>query len=153
MNGVPTCPAGVVDCEPEIRAATSSHYYLQNKKKLRNFIRAHIISHTGYLSFTVENLPKDGTGCPGWWLFEVAWNHFVQDHQITIPGIRGEWSSGDNLDTVNRLTAGNAMSLEDAAKQTWTYNQARQKGYTTYQFLDAQGSPGAYTSVDVVFLP
>jgi hypothetical protein len=107
----------------------------------------------GYLHFYLENLPKDGTGCPGWWLFQVAWNWFAQVQQGTIKGIRGDWTSGDNLDTVNRLTAGNQMTLEEASRQTWTYRQAAQKGFTRYQYMDAQGSPGHYTSVDVVFLP
>ena len=48
---------------------------------------------------------------------------------------------------------GNKMTLEEASKQTWTYQQAMNKGFTRYQYLDSQGSPGQYTSVDVVFLP
>jgi len=111
------------------------------------------LTSMGYLHCYVENLPKDGTGCPGWWLFQVAWDYFVQNLQVPITGIRGDWTSGDNLDTVNRLTAGNQSTIEDAAKQTWTYRQALLKGFPRYLLLDTQGSPGNYTSVDVVFLP
>ncbi len=111
------------------------------------------ITGTGYLHFYVENLPKNKTGCPGWWLFQTAWEYFVQHQNVTIKGVRGDWTSGDNLDTVNRLTAGNQMTLEEASKQTWTYQLAKSKGFSRYQYLDAQGSPGQYTSVDVVFLP
>jgi hypothetical protein len=68
-------------------------------------------------------------------------------------GFRGDWTFGDNLDTVNRLTAGNQMTLEDASKQTWTYQQARQRGFPHYQYLYSDGSPGNYTEVQVVFLP
>jgi hypothetical protein len=142
----------VVDCEPDVQAATSTVYYLRSKKKKRNFIMADLTG-MGFFHFYVENLPQDKTGCPGWWLLQIAWNYFVQDQKVTIQGIRGDWTSGDNLVIVNRLTAGNKMSLEEASKQTWTYQQAVKKGYTRYQYIDAQGSPGRYTSVDVVFLP
>ena len=149
---VPSPPAGVVDCHPVVQAASATIYYLQNRKKRRNFIMADLTG-MGYLHFYVENLPKDKTGCPGWWLFQLAWDYFVQDQRATITGVRGDWTSGDNLDTVNRLTAGNKMSLEEASRHTWTYQQAKNKGFTRYQYIDALGGPGQYTSVDVVFLP
>jgi hypothetical protein len=148
---VPCPAAGVVDCEPDLQAATATVYYLQNKKKKRNFIMADLTA-TGYFHYYAENLPKDRTGCPGWWLFDVAWDHFVLEQNATIQGVRGDWTSGDNLDTVNRLTMGNRITLEDASKQTWTYQQAVKKGFARYRYIDAQGSPGKYTSVDVVFL-
>jgi hypothetical protein len=141
----------VIDCEPEVQAATPTVFYLRNKKKQQNFIMADITG-MGYFHFYVENLPKDRTGCPGWWLFQVAWDYFVQTQQVTIKGIRGDWTSGDNLETVNRLTVGNQMTLEEASRHTWTYRQAMSKGLARYQYIDAQGSPGNYTSVDVVFL-
>jgi hypothetical protein len=154
MNGILVpCPlAGVVDCEAEVQAATSIVFYLRNRKKQRNFIMADITG-SGYFHFYVENLPKDKTGCPGWWLLQMAWDFFVQDQKVVIKGVRGDWTSGDNLDTVNNLTAGNKMTLEEAARRTWTYQQVKGKGFTKYQYLDAQGNPGHYTSVDVVFLP
>jgi hypothetical protein len=45
------------------------------------------------------------------------------------------------------------MTLEEASKNTWTFHQAMRRGFSRYQYLDAQGSPGQYLSVDVVFLP
>jgi hypothetical protein len=146
------CPRpGAVDCEPDVQATVTS-YVLLNKKKNQNFIKVEI-TLMGYFKFLVENLPKDKTGCPGWWLFQVAWDYFVQDQKVTIKGIRGDWTFGDNLKTVNDLTAGNKMTLEEAAKQTWTYRQAKSKGLATYHYLDSDGSPGNYTEVQVVFLP
>src|SRR5438105_3270369 len=97
------CPPGVVDCEPEVQAETANVFYLRNKKKQRNFIMADLTG-MGYFHFYVENVPKDKTGCPGWWLFQVAWDHFVRGQKATIRGVRGDWTSGDNLDIVNRLT-------------------------------------------------
>ncbi len=144
-------PQGAVNCEPAVQA-TATAYFLQNKKKIRNLIWAEITSR-GYFKFQVENLPKDKTGCPGWGLVQVAWQHFVNDQKVTINGIRGDWTYGDNLETVNGLTAGNRMSLEDAAKQTWTYRQAIARNFTVYQCLAAIGVPGNYTEIQVVFLP
>lgn len=147
------CPAvGAVNCEPELQVATSAVYYLRNRKKRRNFIMADITG-AGYLHFYVENLPKDKTGCSGSWLFLTAWDYFVKDRRVTIKGVRGDWTSGDNLDTVNRLTAGNKATLEEASKQTWTYQLAKRKGFSRFQYIDSRGSGGQYTSVDVVFLP
>jgi hypothetical protein len=148
----PCPPNTTVDCEPEADF-TANVFHLENKKKQRNFIFAEITS-LGYFKFTVENEPKDGTGCPGWWLFQVAWDFWVNDQQATITGIRGDWTYGDNLKTINDLTAGGKMTLEEAAKQTWTYRQAQTKGFTTYQEVDPPvGTPGNYTDVQVVFLP
>jgi len=144
--------AAMVGCEPEVRTATATVYYLHNKRKRRNFIMAEVTT-AAYFHFYVENLPKDKTGCPGSWLFQTAWDYFILEQLVTIKGIRGDWTSGDNLDAVNRLTAGNQTTLEDAAKQTWTFRQAKQKNFTRFQYLHALGSPGNYTSVDVVFLP
>lgn len=154
MSVIAPCPPGTaVDCDPELRAATQNYFDLRNKKKPRNFVAAEITAK-GYFKFYVENLPKTvpPTGCPGRWLFQVAWDHFASEG-VTALGIRGEWTFGDNLDAVNQLTANSAMRLEDAARLTWTGRRATDKGFTTVAILDQDGSPGNYISVDVVFLP
>jgi hypothetical protein len=135
-----------------VQLATSTTYYLRNQKKKQNLIMADV-TRRGYFHCYVENLPKGQTGCPGWWLFQAAWDYFVGDQKVTITGVRGDWTSGDNLETVNRLTAGNQMTLEEASKKTWTYRQAMIRGFTRYHYIDARGGPGQYTSVDVVFVP
>lgn len=124
---------------------------MRNKKKPGNFIQAEITSQ-GYLKYYVENLPRDGTGCPGKWLFEAAWRHFLQSG-VTVNGIRGDWTFADNLNTVNRLTAGNQMAVEEAAKRTWAYDRAKSKGFVAVVVLDVDGNPGNYKAVDVLFLP
>jgi hypothetical protein len=45
------------------------------------------------------------------------------------------------------------MKLDDAARLTWTGLRATNKGFTSVMILDADGSPGNYVSVDVVFQP
>jgi len=101
-----------VGCDPELRAATQNYYDLRNKKKLRNFITAEITAKS-YFKFYVENLPVTAprTGCPGRFLFQVVWEHFVAVG-VKVLGIRGEWTFGVNLDEVNKQTANNALSLE-----------------------------------------
>src|SRR5579862_2421114 len=133
MAGLPqilTPPAAVVGCEPELVIASATHYRLNNKKKRRNAIFAFVNPHTNYFSYLVENLPKDGMGCPGRWLVHRALDHFGQCG-VSITAIRGEWSSGDNLDMVNRLTSGNQRTIEEAALQTWAADRAREYGMTT----------------------
>jgi hypothetical protein len=147
----PSPPVGVVDCEPDILAAAARVFVVRNRKKPNNFIRSEITLRS-YLKYYVENQPRDGRGCPGKWLFELAWQHFVQCG-VMIQGVRGDWTFGDNLAKVNHLTGTSQMTLEEAARQTWAYERARQKGFPTVVILDSDGSPGAYRSVDVVFLP
>ncbi len=152
LSAVPRAPANAVGCVPELQGATATFFYLRNKWKRRNFIIADV-THAGYFHFLTENLPKDGCGCAGSWLFETAWDYFVLDQRVVIRGVRGDWTWGDNLDTVNRLTVGGKITLEEASKRTWTYRRANGKGFRRCQLIDAQGGPGQYTSVDVVFLP
>src|SRR5437588_11900030 len=101
----PLCPSpNRTECEPEFPVApTGVLYYLRNKKRPNsNFIRAEI-TVLGYFLYHVENTPDDGLGCPGPWLFEAAWNHFVQSG-LQIRGVRGSWTFGTNLKTINDLT-------------------------------------------------
>jgi hypothetical protein len=143
---------GVVNCEPEVRAATPTYCDCRNKKKPGNFNAAEITA-MGYLKYHVRNEPKDGAGCPGKWLFEVVWDHFVNLNKITIKGIRGEWTFGDNWKTINSLTMNNQMTVEEAAKRTWAFDRARSKGFNGVQIIDTDGSPGHWICVDVVFVP
>jgi hypothetical protein len=151
--GLPSSPAHCPECDPEFVAPpTATLYYLRSRRRPNtNFIRAEI-TPADYLVYDVENTPDDGLGCPGPWLFEMAWDHFVQSG-ANIQGIRGSWTFGTNLATVNALTTNSQTSLEDAAKQTWAFARAAGKGFMTVQVLDSDGTPGNYNSVDVVFLP
>src|SRR4051812_5682416 len=88
-------PAGAVDCESVIETATTTEFLLKNQKKAHNFIWGELVGG-GQLSFIVENLPKDGTGCPGRWMFEVMMQHFGS----SVTAIQGNWTYGDNLAAV-----------------------------------------------------
>ena len=66
--------------------------------------------------------------------------------------IKGNWQFGSNLRTVNTLTAGSKMSVEEAAAQTWTGEQAAAAGYKKVTLLGPpEGTPGNYTTVKVLF--
>ena len=133
-------------CDPDIAIATATEFLLRNKQKANNFIWGELES-AGELSFIVENLPKDGTGCRGWWMFDAMMSHFG----ATVQAIRGNWTYGDNLDAVNRLTA-SGVSLEDAARQTRTGGYAQTWGYTVVQVLrQCSGTAGVYARVYVLF--
>ncbi len=151
----PCPPTNRTECDPEFPSPpTAALYYLQNKKRPNtNFIRASITS-AGQFNYDVENTPHDGKGCPGTWLFEQACMYFEQQN-VTINGIRGDWTFGTNLATINSLTANNQMTLEEAAVHPtlWAFQRASSKGYTNVTILDSDGSPGNYTSVDVLYTP
>jgi hypothetical protein len=147
MTGFVCPPEGVVGCDPEVKAATTGEFLLKNRRKEQNFIWGEV-DHAGQVSFIVENLPKDGTGCPGRWMFNVLMEHFGAG----VTAIQGNWTYGDNLHTVNHLTAGAAMTLEEAAKQGPTGRYAISWGYTTVEVLpQTNGTPGKYTQVYVLF--
>jgi hypothetical protein len=140
-------PPGTRNCDPEIVAATDVLFLLKNKKKPRNFIWGELVTG-GELSFLIENLPKDGTGCPGKWMFEQMMQHFG----VRVAAIQGNWTYGDNLATVNQLTAGGVLTLEEAAKQGPTGRYATAWGFTKVEVLpQTLGSPGHYSQVYVLF--
>jgi hypothetical protein len=120
-------------------------------RKQSNFILGELASG-GELSFVVENLPKTTppTGCPGQWMFKQMMAHFGAN----VTAIQGNWlgAASDNLTTMNHLTAGGAMPVADAARQTWTGKRAREHGYTSVEIVcPPVGAPGAYTHVCVRF--
>jgi hypothetical protein len=151
-------PAGILagasastGCRPVITKATSSEFELINPLKPSNFIIGELVGG-GELSFILENLPKTTpqTGCPGQWMFRMMMAHFGS----TVTAIQGNWfgRSSDNLATVNQLTSSSALSIEDAAQQTWTGMRAKQYGYSKVQLVGIPiGTPGNFTTVQVLF--
>lgn len=141
----PLCgPQSAVECDPEVTKATTLEFELRNRRKAQNFIVGELVS--GALCFIIENLPHDGKGCPGKWLFDAMMQHFGS----TVNEIQGNWTYGVNLSAVNTLTA-KGVSLADAALQTYTGKRANDWGFSNVKVSQASGSPGSYTSVEVVF--
>jgi hypothetical protein len=149
LGGLICAPAGSTECDPEVRTATTTKFYLQNKKKPNNFIIGEL-EQGGQLSFIVENLPKDGKGCPGKWMFAKMMEHLG----TAVNAIQGNWVSAttsDNLITINQRTAGGALATQEAAKETWTGKRAKEWGYLQVEVLEEVGVPGNYSRVRVLF--
>jgi hypothetical protein len=138
-------PAPNTTCQAQVFAASGFEFSLKNRLKVRNFIWG-VLDDDGELYFWVENLPKDGTGCPGHWMFAELMAHFGD----RVSAIRGDWDHADNLTAVNRLTA-SGVSLESAAVQTPTGKYAAAHGYRNVAVVLKNGNAGAYTSVSVRF--
>jgi hypothetical protein len=135
-----------VSCLPVIEIATATEFRLTNQNKAGNFVWGELVSG-GQLSFLIENLPKDGTGCTGRWMFDEMMQHFAP----SVTAIQGNWTYGDNLAMVNRLTARGAI-LEEAATKGPTGRYAAAWGYLNVEVLPQTiGIPGQYTQVHVVF--
>lgn len=149
-----------MNCEPTILEASQRVFHLVNPKKAQNYIYGEVTN--GVLDFLVYNLPADGQGCPGRWMFQQMLAHF-QSVSTTVTEIGGNWSGqSTNLTKVNTLTANNAMTLEVAATQTNTGLYATQDaGYKTVEIIFPDpsipgsigtiGVPGHYTRVNVRF--
>jgi hypothetical protein len=131
--------------------ADPTAFELVNPVRASNFIVAEVVN--GELTFIVENLPRTTprSGCPGWWLFAVMMDHF-QAAGTVIDAVLGNWTYGDNLAAVNRLTGGpNGVTLEEAARQTTTATYAATRQYTNVSVLSAAGTPGQYKRVRARF--
>lgn len=134
------------DCDPHVVRATPDEYELRNRRKALNFILGELVQG-GQLSFIVENKPKDGKGCRGTWLFGQLIRHFG----VRVTAIQGNWTYGDNLAVVNRLTAAGA-ALEEAARQGFTGKRAAEWGFTQVRIVPPlRGTAGSYTQVHVLF--
>jgi hypothetical protein len=149
--GPASAPSNLPGCHPQVNVADPAAFELVNPVRASNFILAEVVN--GESTFVVENLPRTTprTGCPGWWLFAVMMDHF-QAAGTVIDAVLGNWTYGDNLAAVNRLTGGpNGMTLEQAARQTTTATYAAARQYTNVSVVSAAGVPGQYTRVRVRF--
>lgn len=67
-------------------------------------------------------------------------------------GINAMWYAGDNLAEFNRLTGpAHNLSLVEAARRTWTGQQALKHGFTDVKIARTKGSPGKYSHAEVYF--
>jgi RHS repeat-associated protein len=85
----------------------------------------------------------------------AAGEHFKGQYNA----IKGQWEFGTNLGEINRLTTpqpdGPGLTIEQAARQTWTGARARELGFPEPHEQTGQtaGQPGHYTKVVVDFKP
>lgn len=91
--------------------------------------------------------------------FLEAKQHFEQKNGAgSVKGAYGKWGGGDNLDTFNTrydIARGKGLSHEEAmtqaARKTKTGQWAGEAGFKTVKVTKAEGSPGAFTNVEVEF--
>ena len=75
----------------------------------------------------------------------------MQHFGPTIQAIQGNWTYGDNLEIVNKLTQG-GMSLAAAALNGPTGRYASSWGFTNVSVLNAvKGTSGSHSKVHVLF--
>ncbi len=149
VGDMPTPPSGATNCNPTVTTATPTEYILTNCLKAQNFIYGELVAG-GEVSYIIENLPADKTGCPGYWMFAQMMMHFGS----SVNAVQGNWTYGSNLAKINSLTTGGAMTIEQAAPQTFTGTNAGLFGFTKVVLDPAnppQGTPGAYTKIYLKF--
>ncbi|BCU77947.1 hypothetical protein [Luteolibacter sp. LG18] len=103
-----------------------------------------VLSDQGTLDFGIvagKDSPVRGTA-----MFKAMMTHYGE----RVERIGGNWYSGTNLDKLNELTA-SGITLEESAAKTWTGGQAAKYGFTKVRILEADGKPGDYSVVRVVF--
>jgi hypothetical protein len=91
--------------------------------------------------------------------FLAAKQHFEQQNGAgSVKGAYGRWGGGDNLDTFNTrytVARNKGFSHDDAmieaARKTKTGDWAKSAGFNNVKITKAEGSPGAYTNVEVEF--
>ena len=102
------------------------------------------VDDAGVLNLAIETGPSSPRGGQ---MFDEALSAVGSPN-----GIRGTWNTSmpSNLDAFNAsLRAG--MSVEDAARATFTGTMAGRSGFTAVTVEQLTGSPGTYTNVKVVF--
>ncbi|OYW73039.1 MAG: hypothetical protein B7Z37_23220, partial [Verrucomicrobia bacterium 12-59-8] len=100
----------------------------------------------GTLQFAIARGTSDGT-MSGSDMFRSM----MKFYGPAVKAIEGNWISGDNLDAMNALTQGGRMSLEQAAKMTWTGRMAAQHGYTEVEINHYTGESGKLANMKVTF--
>jgi hypothetical protein len=91
--------------------------------------------------------------------FLEAKQHFEQKNGAgSVKGAYGKWGGGDNLETFNNrynIAKGKGFSHEDAmteaARKTKTGEWSSAAGFKNVKVTKAEGSPGAFTNVEVEF--
>ena len=91
--------------------------------------------------------------------FLAAKQHFEQKNGAgSVKGTYGRWGGGDNLDTFNtryQVATNKGLphdqAMVEAARKTKTGEWARAAEFKNIKITKAEGSPGAYTNVEVEF--
>ena len=125
----------------EVSALQGDHYYFAEAKLTDGILRMSI-----YMKSEIDG--RRMPGLRGSQVFAQFMDYFGSD----VRAILGDWMEGDNLDTINRFTSlPTGLKVAAAARRTWTAKQAARFGFTKIKVLRAEGRPGAYHDVQVLF--
>jgi hypothetical protein len=124
-------------------------YFVRDSSNPR-FYAEGVVNRRGELSVSIRTTLENGVRSKllkGYEQFQkiVA---FFGNH---VQSIKGNWQFGSNLAKINELTIGGKLSLQEAAAQTWTAQQAGAAGFGRITVIGAEGTPGKYTTVQVLF--
>jgi len=144
------------ECEKQFLQlrAREQHYALSDSRYNNLFVEGRLEGET--LSLYIYTKTPSGERSPlirGKEAFAKVMEHFGPE----VKRIKGNWTTStsekygsDNLKTLNELTS-KGISIEDAAKETWTGKQAATFGFTQVKKTFSEGSPGQYSLVEVLF--
>ena len=146
----PATPQAIKPPE-RIDRSTGERYYVVDSSNPRFVATGEVHPSRGELTIDIRTVLEDGTRSPvlrGAEEFQNIVNFF----RGQFTRIKGNWQYGSNLAEVNRLTGPpHNLSLEKAVTRTWTADQARNAGYLNVIDFHANGTPGNYTEVQVIF--
>ncbi len=126
---------------------TADRYLVSDSTYVR--FQAYAYVEDGILQITLRTKLENGlrsTVLHGAAQFQRILQHFAG----RFIAIRGNWVYGDNLRLFN-ASVKNGLSLEQAALQTWTGQQALKAGYDRVEIIEAHGLPGLFNQVKVNF--
>jgi RHS repeat-associated protein len=144
-----TAPRGVPAPPRLINLSTPGERYLVQDPASPRFYAEGTVSSHGELSISIRTVLETGqrstllTGAE-------QFQNIVRFFRGQFTSIKGNWQFGSNLARFNELTA-QGLSAEEAAARTWTGQQAAAAGFKTVKVQNLQGTPGKYTSVQVLF--
>ncbi|QYC45480.1 hypothetical protein Nocox_39685 [Nonomuraea coxensis DSM 45129] len=106
------------------------------------------LDENGIVTMAVEKADDTPRGSE---MFGNAMKYFGGD----VKGVKAYWQNGDklrdNLDSFNAAIR-SGMSLDDAARATFTGKMAGRHGFTrSVEFVELRGNHGEYTNVGVIF--
>ncbi len=131
--------------------STTTDVRIEDAADLDLFIDASI-DPTGVLAFKIETERPDKSRSfvRGKVLFDLVTQHFGFGASVTA--IKGYWTPGStNLAIFNKLTAA-GLPIEQAARGTWTGQQADRYGFKTATKVQTLGAgPGYYGIAEFLF--
>ncbi|MFF2396804.1 RHS repeat-associated core domain-containing protein [Nocardia sp. NPDC058114] len=137
-------PLGLTPCGVE-RIGTDNSYYISHDES-GSGLHA-LLDENGTLTLMVENHPELGSPLRGRQMFDEVMNHFGD----RVQQVQGNWVYGDNLAKFNSALE-NGATLNQAARETWTAQQAARYGFTRARIDQAVPElGGGYSSVSVTY--